>query len=79
MSNLLWLNISILMILCAYNYDKEVAHVTLLKQPFYLTSVALSDELVSELQNRERLQAHNEFLLEKIQNLSRLVFDYKFV
>lgn len=33
----------------------------------------LSDQLIMELQSRERLIAHKDFLLEKIQNLSKLV------
>lgn len=35
------------------------------------TYTALSDQLISELQSRDRLLAHKDFLLEKIQNLTK--------
>ena len=36
-----------------------------------LCFIALSDELITELQGRDRLLAHKDFLMEKIQNLSK--------
>ena len=36
-----------------------------------LCCIALSDELITELQSRDRLLAHKDFLMEKIQNLSK--------